>query len=186
MNRIIPKPTSIQPRGGFFTIRADTVVSADGGTRELARILVEEMLDPAMGRKLHVTDSNPSTNRIALRIDPSLPDIGNEGYCAETENEPLAIGGFTPVEQVYQYEPVPAPLDEKTAARVLGAQGQLWTEYVPGPSHAEYMTYPRACALAEVLWSSARDRDFSEFLPRLKLHLERLKLLGVNYRPLDS
>jgi hexosaminidase len=100
--------------------------------------------------------------------------------------EPLAIGGFIPVEQVYQYEPVPAALDERAAGHIRGAQGQLWTEYVPDPAHAEYMVYPRACALAEVVWSERQLREFSEFLPRLKLHLERLKLLGVNYRPLDS
>jgi hexosaminidase len=103
-----------------------------------------------------------------------------------TKKEPLAIGGFLPLEQVYQYEPVPAALDEKAAAHVRGAQGQLWTEYVPDPAHAEYMVYPRACALAEVVWSPRQSRKFSEFLPRLKLHLERLKLLGVNYCPLAS
>ena len=48
------------------------------------------------------------------------------------------------------------------------------------------MTYPRACAFAEVVWSGRQGRDFPEFLPRLKLHLQRLKLLGANYRPLDS
>ena len=101
------------------------------------------------------------------------------------DKEPLAIGGCTPVEQVYQYEPVPAGLDVSAAQHVRGAQGQLWTEYVLNPSHAEYMVYPRACALAEVVWSAQEPRDFSTFLPRLKLHLERLKLMGVNFHPLD-
>jgi hexosaminidase len=104
----------------------------------------------------------------------------------KTEGELLAIGGFSPVEQVYQYEPIPAELDEKTSRHVLGAQGQLWTEYVPGPAHAEYMTFPRLCALSEVLWSAKEPRDFAEYLPRLKLHLRRLKFLGVNFRPLDA
>ncbi len=49
------------------------------------------------------------------------------------DEEPLAIGGFTPIEHVYQYEPVPAAMDEKAAAHVQGAQAQLWTEYVPDP-----------------------------------------------------
>jgi hexosaminidase len=106
-------------------------------------------------------------------------------YQSENKDaEPLAIGGFTPVEQVHQYEPVPAVLDASAARRVQGAQGQLWTEYVPNSSHAEYMTFPRLCALAEVVWSPRQRRDFLEFLPRLMLHLERLKLLGVNYRPI--
>jgi hexosaminidase len=99
--------------------------------------------------------------------------------------EPLAIGGFTPVEKVYQYEPVPAELNVRALGHVLGAQAQLWTEYVKDSFHAEYMAYPRACALAEVLWSAKRDRAFSEFLPRLRCHLKRLKLMKVNYRSLD-
>jgi hexosaminidase len=103
----------------------------------------------------------------------------------DTEDEPLAIGGFTPIEKVYAYEPVPAELDAKAAARVQGAQANLWTEYVPGPSHAEYMAYPRACALAEIVWSPKENRALSTFLRRLKHHLKRLKALRVNYRPLD-
>ena len=103
----------------------------------------------------------------------------------DQQREPLAIGGFNPIESVYAYEPVPAALSEDEAKHVLGAQAQLWTEYMPTSSQVEYMAYPRACALAEVLWSPKRDRDFDEFRPRLKLHLERLGALGVNYRPLE-
>jgi hexosaminidase len=103
-----------------------------------------------------------------------------------TASEPLAIGGLTPVEQVYQYEPIPPQLDQKSSRHVLGAQGQLWTEYIPTPSHAEYMTFPRLCALSEVLWSHVPNRDLVHFLPRLKMHLQRLKLLNVNFRPLDQ
>jgi hexosaminidase len=107
-------------------------------------------------------------------------------YQSETPGEPLAIGGFTPIEKVYEYEPIPAELDDEAAKHVLGAQGQLWTEYVSSPSHAEYMTFPRACALAEVVWSPRQPRDFAGFIPRLKFHLERLKLLNLNFRPLDG
>jgi len=103
----------------------------------------------------------------------------------DQQREPLAIGGFNPIESVYAYEPVPAALSEDEAKHVLGAQAQLWTEYMPTSAQVEYMAYPRACALAEVLWSPKRDRNFDEFRPRLKLHLERLGALGVNYRPLE-
>jgi hexosaminidase len=107
-------------------------------------------------------------------------------YQSENQDgEPLAIGGFISIEKVYGYEPVPAAIDEKAAIHVRGAQGNLWTEYVPDPSHAEYMVYPRACALAEVVWSGRQPREFPEFLRRLNLHVQRLKLLGVNYHPLD-
>lgn len=71
---------------------------------------------------------------------------------------------------------------------MLGAQGQIWTEYIPTPAHAECMAYPRACALSEALWSpkpATPPRDFATFRLRLDLHLKRLGLLNVNYRPLS-
>ena len=68
---------------------------------------------------------------------------------------------------------------------MLGTQCQLWTEYVPSLRRAEYMLFPRACAIAEVVWSSG-ERDFAEFEPRLREHLRRLDALQVNYRPLDG
>jgi hexosaminidase len=68
---------------------------------------------------------------------------------------------------------------------VLGSQGHLWTEYVPTPEHAEYMLFPRVCAIAEVVWSGG-ERDFAEFEPRLREHLRRLDALQVNYRPLEG
>jgi hexosaminidase len=103
--------------------------------------------------------------------------------------EPPAFGGFTPIEKVYGYEPIPAALNEEQARRVLGAQGQIWTEYIPTSRQVEYMAFPRACALAEVVWSAkhpAGQRDFGTFRPRLRAHLERLKRMDVNFRELDG
>jgi hexosaminidase len=101
-------------------------------------------------------------------------------------SEPLAIGGFTPLEKVYAFEPVPEGLSAEQARYVLGGQGQLWTEYMPGPDQVEYMAFPRLCALAEALWTPAELRgSFTDFEDRLRLHLKRLDVLGVNYRPLD-
>jgi len=96
--------------------------------------------------------------------------------------EPLAIGGFLPLEKIYAYEPIPAALSSEQARHVLGAQCQLWTEYIPTPAHLDYMAFPRACALAEAVWSPAAARSFSHFSERLAAHLQRLELLGVNYR----
>lgn len=97
--------------------------------------------------------------------------------------EPLAIGGFLPLEKVYSYEPIPAALTAEQGAHVLGAQCQLWSEYIPTASHLEYMTFPRLCALAEVVWSPGGRKDYAGFLTRLQSHLARLDTLGVNYRP---
>lgn len=108
-------------------------------------------------------------------------------YCqGPPEKEPLSIGGHLPLDKVYQYEPIPAALDAKQAKHVLGAQAQLWSEYIAAPEHRQYMAFPRACALSEVLWSPKEGRDFQRFLARLEKHLARLHAAGVNYRPLDG
>ena len=98
--------------------------------------------------------------------------------------EPLAIGGFTPLDKVYGYDPVPAELEPQYAKHILGAQGQVWTEYIPGPKQVEYMAYPRMTALAEVLWTPPERKDYQDFLGRLRTHLRRLDILDVSYRPL--
>ncbi|MEN6335167.1 MAG: beta-N-acetylhexosaminidase, partial [Phycisphaerales bacterium] len=107
-------------------------------------------------------------------------------YQGPPASEPKAIGGDVPLAKVYAYEPVPAALTAEQAKHVLGGQAQLWGEYISTASHRQYMTYPRAAALAEVLWSRPQDRNYDGFLARLTEHLKRLKALGVNYRPLDA
>jgi len=101
----------------------------------------------------------------------------------DTVSEPLAIGGFLPLDSAYAYEPVPGALSPAEARHVLGAQGQLWTEYMADPKQVEYMAFPRACALAEVLWTPREERDYADFLARLAVHRGRLAILDVNARP---
>lgn len=96
--------------------------------------------------------------------------------------EPPAIGGFLPLDRVYSFEPVPAGLPSQFQSRILGGQANLWTEYVPSLAHAEYMMFPRLCALAEVDWSPKGARDWDTFKERLQSHELRLDQLGVNYR----
>ncbi len=104
-------------------------------------------------------------------------------YQAEDKDaEPLAIGGYVPLEKAYNYNPIPADLTDGEAKHVLGTQAQLWTEYIPNPKHLEYMAYPRACAHAEVAWTPLAGKDFADFQARLGAHLERLAILDVNYR----
>lgn len=104
----------------------------------------------------------------------------------DTGREPLAIGGFLPLDTVYAFEPVPAALNEAEARHILGAQAQHWTEYMTSPEQVEYMAFPRLVALAEVVWTAAARRDWTRFRARLPTHLERLDALGVHYRPLDA
>ena len=104
-------------------------------------------------------------------------------YQGPAEKEPKAIGGFVPLEKVFRFEPIPPALRPDQARHVLGGQGQLWGKYMVTPEHRMYMTYPRAAALAEVLWSPKADRDYDDFLKRLTVQVERLKQLHVPYRP---
>lgn len=102
-------------------------------------------------------------------------------YQADPKTEPLAIGGFTTLEKVYSYEPTPSELKDKEAKYILGAQANVWTEYIKTPEHVEYMALPRMCALAEVVWSPKEKRNWEDFQRRLQLHLKRLDFLNVNY-----
>jgi hexosaminidase len=103
-------------------------------------------------------------------------------YQGDPATEPLAIGGFLPLDSVYAFEPVPAELTPEEANHVLGAQGNLWTEYIATPAHAEYMLFPRMLALAEVVWSPQEARNWDGFVARLPAHFARLDTLGTGYR----
>jgi hexosaminidase len=106
-------------------------------------------------------------------------------YQGDPAEEPLAIGGSLPLERVYELEPVPPELTETEARHILGGQANLWTEYIRSPGQAQYMAYPRALAMAEVLWSPPEMRDLGHFLARLPHALRRLDQLGVVYRVPD-
>ena len=102
-------------------------------------------------------------------------------YQSENENEPLAIGGFLPLEKVYHFNPIPEELTEEESKYVLGAQGNVWTEYMQTEKQVEYMAFPRAVALSEVLWSSPKHKNYSDFIDRLEQYKKRLDQLDVNY-----
>ena len=103
-------------------------------------------------------------------------------YQGDPASEPLAIGGYTPLERVYDFDPVPEELTDSEARHVLGAQGNVWTEYIATPDHVEYMVFPRMFALAEAVWTDPQPRDFHDFARRLPWHLDRLDAQGVRYR----
>jgi hexosaminidase len=103
-------------------------------------------------------------------------------YQGDARFEPLAIGGLSTLERVYSYEPVPDSLTPDQAKHILGAQANLWTEYLKTPQALEYMVWPRALALAEVTWSTREARDWQSFQARLPGALRALGRLGVSYR----
>ena len=96
--------------------------------------------------------------------------------------EPYSIGGYLPLQKVYEFEPLPPGLAAPYQAHILGTQANIWTEYIPSLRHVEYMAFPRLCALAEVAWSPKAMRNWNDFGRRLKLWLPRLDELQVNYR----
>jgi hexosaminidase len=98
------------------------------------------------------------------------------------QGEPRAIGGYLPLGTVYAYEPVPTALPAEKSRHVLGTAGNLWSEFVPNYQHVQYMTYPRACAIAEVAWTDRALRNWEDFQRRLPAQLRRLGYQGVNYR----
>ena len=103
-------------------------------------------------------------------------------YQGLSESEPKAIGGFLPIETVYAYEPIPAELKSKQAKHILGAQGNVWTEYMPNTQHAEYMVLPRLLAMSEVVWSNKSRRDYNDFTKRLEQHYDRFVYRDFNFR----
>jgi hexosaminidase len=103
-------------------------------------------------------------------------------YEGQPENEPLAIGGYLPLEKVYSYEPIPEELNSNEQKYIMGVQANQWTEYIATPELVEYMTFPRLCALAEVAWSVKEKRNYEDFSNRMVLHYGRLYELGINYR----
>lgn len=102
-------------------------------------------------------------------------------YQSDNDNEPLAIGGFLPLEKVYSFNPIPEGLTLEEEKYVLGAQGNLWTEYIQDEKQVEYMVFPRAIALSEVLWTSEEHRDYGDFVKRLEHFHKRMDALEVNY-----
>lgn len=102
-------------------------------------------------------------------------------YQSDPAIEPVAIGGLTTLEKVYGYEPIPEGLSPEEAKHILGAQANLWAEYLPKPEQVEYMAYPRACALAEAVWSPKSKRNWVDFSKRIQPHMNRLDAAGVKF-----
>lgn len=102
-------------------------------------------------------------------------------YQTQNPSEPLAIGGFLPLEKVYSYEPVPEELTDQEARFIMGAQGNVWTEYMRTPKQVEYMAFPRALAIAELTWTPKAKKNYEDFSARLARHFPRLDHYDLNY-----
>ncbi|RNI28649.1 beta-N-acetylhexosaminidase [Rufibacter latericius] len=106
-----------------------------------------------------------------------------DNYQSKDPKDSLAIHGYNPLDAVYQYNPVPQELQQLRLEKyILGAQANVWTEYMETPAKVEYMVFPRMTALSEVLWTDPRQKDFADFKRRLKTTiLPRYSFWGSAY-----
>ena len=102
-------------------------------------------------------------------------------YQCEPADQPLAIGGYLPLEQVYSFNPLPSELTPDEQKYILGIQGNVWTEYIGTRDYLDYMTYPRMFAIAETGWTPDRLKDFDDFLARFEILKKRYDVMGINY-----
>ncbi|WP_323027905.1 beta-N-acetylhexosaminidase [Gelidibacter japonicus] len=101
---------------------------------------------------------------------------------SDNEDEPLAnSGGFLPLEKVYSFNPIPEELTEEESQYVLGAQGNVWTEYIPNEKQVEYMVFPRILAMSEVLWTPTNNKNYADFIARVEHFHQRMDALEINY-----
>ena len=101
----------------------------------------------------------------------------------DIDDEPLAIGGYLPLDKIYSYEPMPEVLNPEEQSHIVGVQANLWTEYIPTFSQVQYMTLPRMAALAESQWCSPENKDYEAFLCRASNLTNIYKVYGWNYAP---
>ncbi len=106
-------------------------------------------------------------------------------YQGPRESEPLAFDDQTTLRDVFDAKVIPDGMTDAECQRVIGAQCQVWTEYIPDAGHLSYMLFPRICAFAERAWGSPRT-SFGDFLERLRPHLARVRALGLAHRPLED
>jgi len=104
-------------------------------------------------------------------------------YQAGPAGEPEAIGGFNSLKMVYDYNPIPKELDSNDAKYVLGAQANLWTEFIPTVQQVEYMVLPRMLALSEAVWTPKEDKNYDDFYHRLQNQFKMFGEKGFNYCP---
>lgn len=105
-----------------------------------------------------------------------------DGYQADPKIEPLAIGYWVPLDSVYAFEPVHPDLNETEAKHILGAQANLWTDFINTEDYFQYMVFPRIAALAEVNWTPKTARNFDDFKNRLNVQYKRYAQQGIKFR----
>ena len=169
---------------GYFTRRVERIARTHG--RRIVGwddIVAGGVTPSAIVMAWHGVDAGLSAIRrghdVVMTPDPPLYF---DAYQGNPRYEPLAIGGLTTLQMVYAFDPMPPGLTRAERRHVLGAQGNLWTEYVPTPAQLDYMLLPRALALAEVCWTPRARMRWGDFEVRVGAELARLDARHVRYR----
>jgi hexosaminidase len=166
----------------YFIQRMEKYLNSKGRTL----IGWDEILEGGLAPKAMVMSWRGEEGGIAAAKQKHDVIMTPGGWCyfdhSQSQNEDsVTIGGYTTVEKVYSYEPIPAALTSDEDNYVLGAQGNVWTEYMGNERKVEYMIFPRMSALSEVLWSQKKDHDWQDFEKRLLEQFKRYDLWKANY-----
>ena len=167
----------------WFTRRMESFINAHGKTL----LGWSEILEGGLAQNAAVMDWIGGAREAAssghdVVMSPTSNCYFDYYQARATSGEPRAIGGYLPLQKAYSLEPIPSGLAADKVKHILGAQGNVWTEYIANLKHVQYMAFPRLSALAEVAWSPKSARNFEDFKLRLKRNEQRLDQMGVNYR----
>jgi hexosaminidase len=166
----------------YFIQRMEKYVNSKGRTI----IGWDEILEGGLAPNAVVMSWRGESGGIAAAQENHYVIMTPGSHCyfdhSQTQNEDsVTIGGYTTLEKVYSFEPVPKALNESQAKYILGAQANLWTEYIHYPSKVEYMIFPRLSAMSEVLWTPSAKKNWSDFEKRLQTQFRRYDLWGAKY-----
>ncbi|MCU7550198.1 family 20 glycosylhydrolase [Chitinophagaceae bacterium LB-8] len=166
----------------YFIHRMEKYVNSKGRTI----IGWDEILEGGLAPKAVVMSWRGESGGIAAAKENHYVIMTPGSHCyfdySQAQNEDsVTIGGYIPLEKVYSYEPVPNVLDKDQAKYILGAQANVWTEYMRYPSKVEYMIFPRLSAISEVLWTAAAKKNWSDFERRMQTQYLRYQLWKTNY-----
>ncbi len=148
----------------------------------------DEILDGGVSSNASIMSWRGTEGGIAAAKHSNYAVMTPGDYCyfdhcqSKNSMEPLCIGGFLPLEKVYSYEPVASELNSEQANYILGAQANVWTEYLSTNDQIEYMIFPRMLALSEVVWSQKAKKDWWDFVGRIQKQFELMEFRKINYR----
>ncbi len=184
--------SSYQQYQGYFTQQIANWIKSQGrtmiGWSEIMNGGV--VTNAALMDWLNTRAVQTATNRQYVVMAPSATLYinkyetgGSAGNGVLWSNEPPAQSGYVPLTNVYAFEPIPASLPPAYTNYILGAEGPCWSERIPSLLNMEFRMFPRLSAIAEVDWTSAALKNWTDFTNRLQVHKQRLTQMGVNYNP---